>query len=327
MTMLHILNACVLLAGLVSAGGYHDPAQRSHRRAGLFSRYGISEQALSRVPEKLNTPQNFDWCANGSMCAPSWNQHIPQYCGSCFLHAALSSMQDRISIHQRGARPPVMLSRQSVLSCAGLYGFSHGCNGGEVFEIFEYLRQHGAPDESCMPYKAMDHTALGNVTECPAEAYCMNCMPQAGTHKCWAIERPIRYFARNYGRIPASEAAIRREIYTYGPVACGMATDDSFDYNYRRGVWTQGGNNTNINHDVEIVGWGSNSKQDYWIIRNSWGTYWGSVGFFKIPRGSNFMGIESDCWWVDPDFSQVEAVENGTLDGSMYGLVDAEESS
>ena len=26
-------------------------------------------------------PKNFDWCEKG-FCHPSWNQHIPQYCGS-----------------------------------------------------------------------------------------------------------------------------------------------------------------------------------------------------------------------------------------------------
>jgi hypothetical protein len=34
-------------------------------------------------------------------------------------------------------------------------------------------------------------------------------------------------------------------------------------------------------------------------VRNSWGSYWGSLGFFKLQRGVNALQIESgDCWWV-----------------------------
>jgi hypothetical protein len=32
-------------------------------------------------------------------------------------------------------------------------------------------------------------------------------------------------------------------------------------------------------------------------VRNSWGTYWGELGFFKVQRGVNALQIESgDCW-------------------------------
>lgn len=36
----------------------------------------------------------------------------------------------------------------------------------------------------------------------------------------------------------------------------------------------------------------------YWVIRNSWGTYWGEMGFFKMQRGVNALQLEAgDCWW------------------------------
>ena len=45
---------------------------------------------------------------------------------------------------------------------------------------------------------------------------------------------------------------------------------------------------------VRIVGWGTESGGDYWLVANSWNSGWGDNGFFKIARGVNECGIESD---------------------------------
>ena len=34
-------------------------------------------------------------------------------------------------------------------------------------------------------------------------------------------------------------------------------------------------------HLLQVTGWGEKHGEPYWIIRNSWGTYWGELGFFK----------------------------------------------
>jgi cathepsin X len=38
----------------------------------------------------------------------------------------------------------------------------------------------------------------------------------------------------------------------------------------------------------------------YWRVRNSYGSYWGEDGFFRICRGVNNMGIELNADWVIP---------------------------
>lgn len=38
----------------------------------------------------------------------------------------------------------------------------------------------------------------------------------------------------------------------------------------------------------------------YWVLRNSWGTYWGETGWMRIARGINALGVESGCNWATP---------------------------
>ena len=51
-----------------------------------------------------------------------------------------------------------------------------------------------------------------------------------------------------------------------------------------------------------MTGWGHDgaSGLDYWVVRNSWGSYWGSQGWFKLAKGINNLGIETDCAWATP---------------------------
>lgn len=53
------------------------------------------------------------------------NQHIPTYCGSCWAHAALSSLADRLKIMGKDTRADVIPSVQvqtSVLIAGGEWG-------------------------------------------------------------------------------------------------------------------------------------------------------------------------------------------------------------
>ena len=54
-----------------------------------------------------------------------------------------------------------------------------------------------------------------------------------------------------------------------------------------------------VNHDISVVGYGVEDGQKFWIIRNSWGTYWGENGYFRLVRGVNNIAIESGlCSWA-----------------------------
>jgi len=45
---------------------------------------------------------------------------------------------------------------------------------------------------------------------------------------------------------------------------------------------------------MKIIGYGVENGVEYWLCNNSWNETWGDKGFFKIKRGVNECGIESD---------------------------------
>ena len=57
-------------------------------------------------------------------------------------------------------------------------------------------------------------------------------------------------------------------------------------------------------HVIEITGWGVEKGHKYWVVRNSWGTWWGEGGWAKIIRGTNNLGIElQDVYWAVPEMA------------------------
>ncbi|KAH0822409.1 hypothetical protein GEV33_000381 [Tenebrio molitor] len=84
------------------------------------------------------------------------------------------------------------------------------------------------------------------------------------------------------------------EILLNGPVVAGYQVYEDF-YLYKKGVYKHVTGQKMGNHAVKIVGWGTENGTLYWLVANSWGRNWGDLGgFFKILRGKNHCGIESN---------------------------------
>ena len=93
---------------------------------------------------------------------------------------------------------------------------------------------------------------------------------------------------------------MKAEIFARGPIACGVHADMKF-VNYTGGIYEEVLQQPQINHEIAVVGWGINEEgTEYWVGRNSWGTYWGEDGFFRIKMHENNLGIEQDCCWAVP---------------------------
>jgi len=268
----------------------------------------------------LELPDSFDWRdVNGkNYVSIARNQHIPQYCGACWAFASLSSLNDRIKIMRKDEWPEIVLSPQHMLSC----GDAGSCRGGNHFLAYRWLKEAGVTDETCAPYQAKDFTT-SEIDEdgddmrqhhCTPMRQCKDCKHSGG---CYAVKSPAKYRVTEYGR-SIGEAEMKAEIMKRGPIACGVAVTDSFMKDYKGGVFEDMTNERKIRHVVSVLGWGEAlDGTKYWIGRNSWGTYWGENGFFKIVRGKNNLMIESECAWAVPEKSWPDSA-------SLLGLKDTE---
>jgi hypothetical protein len=113
-------------------------------------------------------------------------------------------------------------------------------------------------------------------------------------------EYPI-FRVGEYGEV-TGEKDMMHEIYTNGPIACGVAVPQSLE-DYTGGIYCDDTGDINIVHDISVVGYGVDidTGAKYWLMRNSWGTQWGEQGFAKICRGTNNIAIESNCSWTTPE--------------------------
>ena len=93
------------------------------------------------------------------------------------------------------------------------------------------------------------------------------------------------------------------EISARGPIGCGLCVTPAFEA-YSGGLFNDTTGCTEQDHEISIAGYGETPDgRKYWIGRNSWGTYWGERGWFRIARGTNNLGVEDACDWAVPDLA------------------------
>mmetsp|Transcript_17935 Transcript_17935/g.15840 ORF Transcript_17935/g.15840 Transcript_17935/m.15840 type:complete len:425 (+) Transcript_17935:630-1904(+) len=262
-----------------------------------------TEEEKNYIPEKIKnlkgeTPDHIDWRDYNGKNYLSWtkNQHIPIYCGSCWSEGSTSALADRFNIYHwlilnRTEEPQLALSPQAIINCKA----GGDCSGGNHVDVYRYAQKTGIPHASCEQYIAHNSeegcSAFNVCRECIGPAPAKN---ETGFENCWAVEDYTHYYSSNV-RAFSGVQAMKEEISTYGPISCGIDSTPKF-HNYTEGIFSETGK-TSINHIISLVGYGADQEtgEEYWIGRNSWGTNWGEMGFFKIKMNGDNNGVETDC--------------------------------
>ena len=83
-------------------------------------------------------PEEFTWCNKVGVyyCTEGRNQHIPQYCGSCWAHGSVSALADRIKIARGAKGIGINPSVQHLLIC----GVVRSCHGGSMDGPYQWLK-------------------------------------------------------------------------------------------------------------------------------------------------------------------------------------------
>jgi len=278
------------------------------------------EHRISPLPiEYINPsdlPDSFSW---NNIRGSSWlthmlNQHIPQYCGSCWAHSSMSSLADRIKIFQLlnggGVGETIVgeinLSIQFILNCGG--GRAGSCKGGSALKAYKFIKEMGyIPYDTCQAYIACSSDSVEGFcpyvdTSCTPKNICKTCTRNSdGDGECHAISTFPNATVSEYGSYKNDVNAIKAEIFARGPVKASI--NGTAIKNYKGGIISNPAlENIGTSHGVSIVGWGHNITTDkqHWIVRNSWGQYWGEMSMFRVEIGKNLLGIESNVVWATP---------------------------
>jgi len=265
----------------------------------------VSAQNLSRSFDQAgfeeSLPRVWDWrnVSGVNYCSPNRNQHIPVYCGSCWVFGSLGALNDRFNIARKGRWPMANLSPQEIIDCNG----KGSCQGGEVGNVYEHAKLHGLVEEGCNNYKAVNE-------KCTPLTRCGTCWPNS----CDPVQNYTKYYVKDYGTL-SGRLNMMSEIHNRGPLACAIGATSRFEFNYTSGIYAEL-SDTSSNHIVSVTGWGYDEEQklEYWIVRNSWGDAFGEMGWFRVVtsiyqngRGDLYnMGIERECYYVDPDISNLD---------------------
>lgn len=270
--------------------------------------------STTTLPRMRSPLASWDWCnfdgAMGqSFCTMSRNQHIPQYCGSCWAHGAMSALADRIKIARKGRGIDINLSIQHLLNCINgdsEYSYMGSCNGGWTTGPYMWLYHlsnetgSGVSYETSQPYLACSKDSHYGICKyvdwsCRPMNIARTCstFPSNGGD-CKGLQWYPNATIAEYGTVSGAENMMT-EIQARGPITCGV--DANYLVNYTGGIIydTPG---EEIDHVISITGWGTEEETgtQYWWVRNSWGEYWGEMGFARVAFGS--LLLERSCAWA-----------------------------
>lgn len=207
-----------------------------------------------KSPKKLkdwDVPERVDWRLKNKV-SPIRDQ---QTCGSCYSFSSNTTLESFYAINISPNEDVPVLSPQYMVNCgAEEYKGIMGCNGALDFEnVFSFLKNKGSPLEKNLPY-------LSKVGVC----------------------RPVEIFAKvpDFKHVSGGVEDLLKAI-VLNPVVLAIEVNPSVRF-YSEGILDiMAPCGMFLNHAVTAVGYDISGVKPYVIIKNSWGTVYGEMGYFN----------------------------------------------
>ena len=148
-------------------------------------------------------------------------------------------------------------------------------------------------DQGCQPYAIApcEHHVNGTRGPCAGGGKTPKC--EKTCEKSYTVPyAKDKHFGKTSYSVRKNVDEIRREIFENGPVEAAFSVFEDL-LSYKDGVYQHVHGKMLGGHAIRILGWGVENGTPYWLVANSWNTDWGNNGFFKILRGEDHCGIES----------------------------------
>jgi C1A family cysteine protease len=256
------LNAEQILLGGDAVHGitkFMDLTQAEFRSQ--FANYVSTNSTEQRPFLSLDGPlgTTVDWRTKGAVTKVKDQGQ----CGSCWAFSATEAIESYFFLKTGKL---VELSPQQITSCDKVDG---GCNGGWPYRAYNYVKGAGGMETSAdYPY-----TSGGGST---------------GVCKFNAAKVVSGTKPTGYTSIQKTEAQLQAALNNGPPSVCVAA--DAFQ-TYRSGILKSCPGS--IDHCVQAVGY--DTDNNYWLVRNSWGTNWGEQGYIRIEMGKDLCQITQDA--------------------------------
>jgi len=217
---------------------------------------------------KKSTPASWDWRTKGAVT----DVKDQGQCGSCWAFSATAAMEGAWFQHSTKL---ISMSEQLCVDCVN--NGADTCDaGGEMHDCYlQVIQQGGDETEEQYPYTATSGS---------------NCL----FDKQYVVATFSSYVNVTQGDENALMTSSSQSVVSVGIDASQM----SFQF-YSGGVYDEKNCKNGwfeLDHGVTVVGYGTKSKKDYWIVKNSWGGDWGLSGYILMSRNKNNQcGIATDA--------------------------------
>lgn len=252
------------------------------RESGGQARGKAIYQPLEAVLATLPT------AVDNSPFAPPVRDQTSQ-CGGCWAFASVAATEV-VANFNRGAvsnnSVGEHLSPQQVIDCVAMNESDStalidckGCNGGWPFTGLRHIVEYGIASESSYPFAAV--TGFDCLTSSEV-SYPLKDVKYVQSKNATAMAAAVVEHGAVVGILNMQDGLGAYSSGVFKSQSCCSGTDKELGYC--------------LQHAVTIVGFGTDEGDGtpFWLVKNSFGSSWGTQGYFRIARGNDTCGIEDN---------------------------------